>query len=442
MNISKEFLNKIARSDSIQQAKVPATQLCQFDDMCNMLFVDSMFGFRTHKMDIDLNWQDLTENESTALAYALKEFILSQNQEAIFQQILTLSTVSRFISELKEENEEFPSLFFAHMLRYLNLYSVESSYTVQPCYRFGSESNAGGSLIATRSIKKDTTIGRVVGILAVLTDDEEKRIIRKGDNDFSIMYARRYKQYRLWLGPGSYMNHDCHPNAAFVAGSVGVGLNAIRDIRQGEEITCSYGPHFFGRENKHCECGTCEREGKGNFRKKTKRFDILDREVQTGYSLRHRSQTSRPGEMFEGSAYVSDGVEALLTPEKLLSYFEYLPRKLNTSVGAEKKARYNVNEDEQSTVVPSEADEREMMNNLMELEEDEDLQRELRSRDLFEAEIEQSKHEAAWSVFYDFMSNRFQIEHEPRRKTVPKISLEYTDLRNSLLPVYDPTNDL
>ena len=70
------------------------------------------------------------------------------------------------------------------------------------------------------------------------------------------------------VGTISFVNHDCQPNCKFVQEKGNkVSLQAIRDIKLGEELTIFYGNDYFERENKDCECRTCEGKLEGAFRK-------------------------------------------------------------------------------------------------------------------------------------------------------------------------------
>ena len=83
------------------------------------------------------------------------------------------------------------------------------------------------------------------------------------------------------VGTISFVNHDCRSNCKLIQEKGNkVSLLAIRDIKVGEELTISYGDDYFERENKDCECRTCEGKLEGAFRK-LKSGERRDRNLYT-----------------------------------------------------------------------------------------------------------------------------------------------------------------
>lgn len=97
----------------------------------------------------------------------------------------------------------------------------------------------------------------------------------------------------LWLGPVSYVNHDCSANSAYTFSSKTTGcIKVLRDIGVGEEITCYYSKDFFGKKNCECECVTCETQGTGAF-ENHKTEDKLDFRDDKLSDMRNRIKATK-----------------------------------------------------------------------------------------------------------------------------------------------------
>ncbi len=116
----------------------------------------------------------------------------------------------------------------------------------------------GRGLYATRDIKEGTKIINYVG--KIITNKEVEESI-KFDNKKPIYLFTLNKRYTLdgdfsWNIAG-LVNHSCNNNCDYNGKGLKIWINAIRDIKKGEEFTCDYG---FGYDEDYkqfpCKCGS------------------------------------------------------------------------------------------------------------------------------------------------------------------------------------------
>lgn len=238
-----------------------ARQLCEYDDLATMICVDSTLGFQTHKMNTKFR---TIRKHMTVWSNAIQRFAVSKDYEKCYTEMVTSN--EWFSSHFRNKQLAHKLQFKRHLFKFLHLFNPESGITIKECSRYSGEMRRGGQIVATQKWLKSQKIEKLIGCVAELSKKEELSILKPGVNDFSVMYSCRKQCSQLWLGPGAFINHDCRPNCKFVSTGVSSAcLEILRDIDIDEEITCFYGANFFGENNIHCECQTCERKQMGAF---------------------------------------------------------------------------------------------------------------------------------------------------------------------------------
>ena len=130
---------------------------------------------------------------------------------------------------------------------------------IVPTKRFGENSSfTEMAVLSRRKVKSRTIKPGLKGFTAKISDEELLE-----DMSFSVFApTNNFKHNRIMLGPASFINHDCDPNARFLVegekSASTVAIQTIKPIGAGEEITVSYGDNYFGENNQNCRCTVCK----------------------------------------------------------------------------------------------------------------------------------------------------------------------------------------
>lgn len=310
---------KIKSSAPRSSISMTPKELCEYDDLASSLILDPYLGFTTHKMNVRFR---PSKGRSSELSKIIKQFKRTVNYDQALYHLLNQERTSLYFLNKSLQQK---LAFKAHLLRYLAMFDPNCGYEVKKCTRYSLE-NVGAKIVATREWSKHDKISMLIGCIAELTREEEGQLLSPGVNDFSVMYSTRKNCAQLWLGPASFINHDCRPNCCFVpTGRDTACIKALRDIECGEELTCYYGESFFGEKNCLCECETCERRKTGAFTT-SKTGNSPHKIFSSKYGLR---ETDKRLNRLRRSKGKSPDVELEITEGKRdqspLSDYEYIP---------------------------------------------------------------------------------------------------------------------
>ena len=114
--------------------------------------------------------------------------------------------------------------------------------------------NKGRGLYATKNIRSGT---KIINYKGKIITNKQLDCSDKYDNGKPIYLFTLNKRYTLdgdfsWNIAG-LVNHSCNPNSEYEGKGFKVWITAIKDIKQGDEITCDYG-FSFDKDYKQFPC--------------------------------------------------------------------------------------------------------------------------------------------------------------------------------------------
>ena len=73
-------------------------------------------------------------------------------------------------------------------------------------------------------------------------------------NDFSLIESELLKKQYLIMGPISFVNHSCKPNAKYQRFGSVMRCVTLLEVSEGEEVLMLYDRNYFGTFNEECCC--------------------------------------------------------------------------------------------------------------------------------------------------------------------------------------------
>ncbi|KAJ3554512.1 hypothetical protein NM688_g3067 [Phlebia brevispora] len=277
----------VARSSSVKGAWRPTKimnmeDLSRDDDFLSHLLVEKLgtgeVPLIVHKMDSS---RKLPKADPYDLLQIVRRMISTAKEKSptlairgAVDELLRLNSVKYYLTTLNYDQKQV-NAFATHASRYFELYlpggSIEIAHTSRYSHRTGKPELC---ILATRPLHPGMVITELKGSMADLTEEEDKELKRTDGRhadgvairrDFSVIHSKQMKKNHLFLGPARFVNHDCDHNVELFREGRYITFRVIKMIGVGEEVTAHYGDGYFGENNCHCLCATCEKNGRGGY---------------------------------------------------------------------------------------------------------------------------------------------------------------------------------
>ena len=242
--------------------ELTATKLGNLDDLIRLVILDSAIDIESRKMEftkIPAMGKDRRNDYKRELDCYTSS---PQEDHSIIIQKFVKMIADDSLFETFDVSPEDPH-FQLQLKFYLNFLHGQSVLKVAKSDRYSLDGSRGSKIIAAQQLKRGKKLNVLQGQMAVLTEEESKTQMFWGDNDYSMMDIN--DESHLFLGPCAIVNHECSPNIKLFKERGLYIFKVCRNIDKDEEVSWSYGPHYFGINNQFCECPKCEKKKKGVF---------------------------------------------------------------------------------------------------------------------------------------------------------------------------------
>ena len=256
----------------------------KIDDIVITLTVDVRMGFKRKKLS-KVELADMDEDTRVLIKEILDGVKSSRDSDEVVDQLLNLPWTKVVTRNMGGQEKK---ILKTHLVRYLEGFQTENAeFKIEKTNRYAMEGFQGAKIVAGKEAKKGAKISSLRGATAPISPEQEKALGDRGVDTSCVLRSQVSKSQKIISGPTCFINHDCDPNCTwFVLPKGEICFEATRRIKEGEEMTIDYGAGYFGRDNKDCQCLTCEEQEKGWFRKR-KRGERKDLDLYTEDEEKH-----------------------------------------------------------------------------------------------------------------------------------------------------------